>query len=169
MVDLEEFYDEYVSKIYKFFYINCLDRHTSEDLTSKTFISFMEKADSRPIDDPKKYLYGIMRHVWMDFLRLKYKEKLIQIESIDDFAVYSEEQVHEFESASIKKRALQYIERLPAKQRLVAQLRLIEELSIKETAEQLGHTTSYIKTTQNRAIKSLKALLETPYMKGGLS
>lgn len=167
MVDLEAFYDEYVDKVYKYFYINCLDRHTSEDLTSKTFIGFMEKIDSQPVVDPKKYLYGIMRHVWTDFLRQKYKEKLIQVESIEDFAAHSDEQVSEFESVSVKKRALKYIEKLPAKQKQVAHLRLIEKMSVKETARQLGHTAAYVKTTQNRAIKRLKVLLAAPYMEGG--
>ena len=85
MEDLESFYDIYVDKVYKYFYINCFNRNIAEDLTSQTFVAFIDKSKDLKIDDNKKYLYAIMRNTWMNHLRTKYKESLESIESINDF------------------------------------------------------------------------------------
>jgi RNA polymerase sigma factor (sigma-70 family) len=47
---------------------------------------------------------------------------------------------------------------LPEKQRIVISLRLIEKLSLKEIAQELGKNMNYVKTTQKRAIKNLKEI-----------
>ncbi len=62
----------------------------------------------------------------------------------------------------MKERALIYIERLPDKQREVARMRLLEELSVGEVAQQLQRSSLYVKTTQHRALKSLKLMLKAP-------
>ena len=172
MEDLETFYDEYVDKVYKYFYINCFNRSVAEDLTSQTFVSFLAKVKEMKIDDNKKYLYAIMRNIWMDYLRSKYKEtieSIESIESIEDFEDHTAQAISGFESKNIKQRAQTYIERLPKKQRQVAHMRLIEEMTLREIAKELGKKVSYVKTTQSRAIKSLKLMLERPNLEGAVS
>lgn len=44
--------------------------------------------------------------------------------------------------------------------KMVIIMRFIQELSIQETAEILGWTTGKVKTTQHRALKNLRLLLE---------
>jgi DNA-directed RNA polymerase specialized sigma24 family protein len=63
-MNIGDFYDQYVGKVYKFFYIKTLNRHIAEDLTSQTFIALVESLGSKKIDNPQKYLYGIMRNNW---------------------------------------------------------------------------------------------------------
>ena len=166
MEDLETFYDEYVEKVYKYFYINCFNRSVAEDLTSQTFVAFIAKTKEAKIDDNKKYLYAIMRNTWMDYLRSKYKEAIESIESIEDFEDHTLQTIDGFESKNIKQRAQTYIEKLPNKQRQVAHMRLIEEMTLKEIAKNLGKKVSYVKTTQNRAIKSLRLMLDRPNLEG---
>lgn len=168
MEDLENFYDKYVDKVYKYFYINCFERSIAEDLTSQTFVAFIDKSKDLKIDDSKKYLYAIMRNTWMNYLRTKYKESLESLESISDFEVYAETQVQDYESKSIKDRAYMFIKQLPEKQGQVAKMRLIDEMTIREIAKKLGKNTGYVKTTQGRAIKNLKKMLESPELGGGL-
>lgn len=169
MQDLEQIYDEYVDKVYKYFYIQCLDRHTAEDLTSHTFISFMEKLKENKVTDNKKYLYAIMRNVWMDHLRLKYKQAVDSIDSIEDFEQHAEQAISVFESKDLKERASYFIGKLPEKQAQVARMRLIEGYSLKEIATKLGKNMAYVKTTQNRALKSLRLMLEQPELGGIVS
>lgn len=169
MSDLEAFYDEYVDKVYKYFYINCLNRHTAEDLTSHTFLSFLDKHKEGEIADSKKYLYAIMRNVWMDHLRKKYQETIESIESIEDFEAFASESVNSYETKNIKQRAEVFIDRLPSKQKEIAKMRLLQEMTIKEIAKKLDKKMSYVKTTQNRAIKSLKKMLDQPEIGGVLS
>lgn len=169
MQDLERLYDEYVEKVYKYFYIQSFDRHTAEDLTSQTFVSFIEKMKENKVKDSKKYLYAIMRNVWMNHLRAKYKEAVESLESIEDFEQHTNNAVSVYESRNLKERALYFINKLPEKQAQVARMRLIEGYNIKEIASKLNKNVSYVKTTQNRALKSLRIMLEEPELGGVVS
>ncbi|HRJ90709.1 MAG TPA: RNA polymerase sigma factor [Candidatus Saccharibacteria bacterium] len=166
---LEQFYDEHVDKVYKFFYIKCLDRSTAEDLTSETFTLFIEQLEHQTITDNKKYLYGIMRNTWLQFLRKKYQQALVDIENIEDFAGVVEHEIADFDEArDVGNRLLPYIERLPEKQRLVITKRLLEEKSVADIATELGKDKNYVKTTYKRGLTSLRAILTVPYMEGSL-
>lgn len=167
MNNLEEFYELYVEKVYKFFYVQCLDVPTAEDLTSQTFIAFIQKADDA-IRDQKKYLYAVMRNVWSEHLRKKYKESVDAISSIDDFSTFAEESVASYEGKSLAERVACYIDRLPEKQRIVAQLRFIEELSVKEVAKEIGKSSLYIKTTQHRAVINLRKMFHDHEIRSAL-
>jgi RNA polymerase sigma-70 factor, ECF subfamily len=166
MQDLERFYDGHVDKVYKYFYIQCLNRHVAEDLTSQTFIAYINKHNNGNIKEQTKYLYAIMRNVWADFLRIKYSEAVASLEAIEDFESHADSAITTFESLSLVERAAVYIDKLPESQRLVARLRFVNGLGLREIAQELGKTMSYVKTTQNRAIKSLKAMMKDPVVGG---
>ena len=157
MPELEKFYEQYVDKVYKFFYIQCLDVSLAEDLTSQTFIACIEKFNNE-IGDHKKYLYGIMRNIWANHLRNKYQESVQNIENIEDFATYSEQIINEYEGVTLAQRARHYIERLPEKQRVIARMRFLEERSIQEISTELKMSKIYVKTTQYRAVKNLRKM-----------
>ncbi|MCA9324216.1 sigma-70 family RNA polymerase sigma factor [Candidatus Saccharibacteria bacterium] len=169
MQGLESFYDEYVEKVYKYFYIYCLNRHVAEDLTSHTFISFIDKVSENNVADRKKYLYAIMRNVWADHLRSKYKEAVESLESIEDFELHAVRTVEEFESKDTKERLRVYLERLPEKQRQIAEMRFLRDMSPNEIAAEIGKDKKYVKTTQYRAVKNLRAMVEQPELGGMLS
>jgi RNA polymerase sigma-70 factor (ECF subfamily) len=165
MKDLPEFYNLYVDKVYKFFYIKCLNRQIAEDLTSQTFTLFIEQSNHQQINDNKKYLYGIMRNTWLQFLRNKYQESILYIESIEDFEDYSESEINEYEE--IEKPILRirvYVEKLPAKQRQIVEMRIFENLSVGETAARLNKDKNYVKTTYKRGLISLRNMLTAPYL-----
>lgn len=168
MTNLEIFYDAHVDKLYKYFYVQCLNRHVAEDLTSQTFVAFVDKRQSTDIKDEKKYLYAIMRNVWAEYLRKKYIEVAQSIDAIDDFETYVDTSIGVFEGATMKERASVYIERLPDKQREVARMRLLEEIPVSEVAQRLQKNSLYVKTTQYRAIKNLRRMLERPEIGGAL-
>jgi RNA polymerase sigma-70 factor (ECF subfamily) len=164
-MDLPQFYDEYVDKVYKFFYIKNLNKQIAEDLTSQTFTLFVEQLSNQDIQDYKKYLYGIMRNIWLQFLREKYRESLEYVESIDDFETYSEMDIYDFDSSeNPENRMRPFVEKLPKKQQQVLKMRIYENMSTGEVAKQLGRDKNYVKTTYQRALKSLREMLETPYI-----
>lgn len=168
MTGLPEFYDEYADKVYKFFYIKCLNRHTAEDLTSQTFTMFIEQSNNQQIKDNKKYLYGIMRNTWLQFLRSKYQESLVYIESIDDFESYSESTIDDFEGIEKPTQRLRmYVQKLPKKQRQIVEMRIFEDLSVGETAVRLNKNKNYVKTTYKRGLNSLRTMLAAPYLELG--
>jgi RNA polymerase sigma-70 factor (ECF subfamily) len=162
-MNLEELYDEQVAKVYKFFYIQCLNQPVAEDLTSQTFMILIDKASALHIDEPKKYLYGIMRKVWLEYLREKYKTLASDIEAIDDFEQHIEEEIETF-GTDVSARLRKYVDRLPESQRTVVQLRHYEDMSPKEVAIELGKDMNYVNVTYKRAMKSLRKLIESPHL-----
>jgi RNA polymerase sigma factor (sigma-70 family) len=167
-MNLEDFYDEYVDKVYKFFYIKSLNKQIAEDLTSETFVSFLNQIDSKQVEDRKKYLYGIMRNVWLEFLKDKYKTQLNNVEQINNFEQYAAQTIKFFDETEEPISRLQpFVDLLPEKQREVLVMRAYKSMNIKETAENLGKDTNYVKKTYSRALKSLRVMLDKPYISEG--
>lgn len=164
-MDIESFYDEFVDKVYKFFYIKSLDKMTAEDLTSQTFIAFMDKVKVTDVSSYKSYLYGIMRITWTTFLRQKYQTTIAELEDIEQFEVYAESVVSSYQQDdTIHERLRTFIERLPEKQKQVITMRIIEDMSVGEVASQLNRDKNYVKTTYQRGLRRLRDMLEAPYM-----
>lgn len=169
---LIDIYNKYFIKLYRYFFYKTLDKALSEDLTSDTFLRFADCVSGEAkIDDYVKFLYGIANNVFMEALRKKYSAQFI---TGIEWDVMSEELVDDFiEDAdkvdnaqnSREELAKKYIKLLPVKQRKILTLRLIERLSLKEICEKIGKDMNYVKTTQKRAIKSLKELAAKVRMK----
>jgi RNA polymerase sigma factor (sigma-70 family) len=114
---------------------------------------------NRAIDDHKKYLYGIMRNVWLMYLRDKYRRRETTLEGIEDFEGYVDTEIEDYAEMSVKQRAEVFINQLPEKQRDIVTQRLLEERSIKDIADSLGKDSNYVKTTYKRGLKHLKKLI----------
>jgi RNA polymerase sigma-70 factor, ECF subfamily len=160
-MSLEEVYDTYIDTVYKFFYIHSFDRALAEDLTSQTFLAFAESFDrSDTIREPKKFLYGIMRNVWLMHLREKYRRNEAFIEEIDNFPHYVEKEIDEYQSLPISQRAQEFISKLPEQQQRIVYMKLIEDIAIKDIAKEIGKDRGYVKTTYKRGLKNLRKLFE---------
>lgn len=162
MQETETIYNAHVEKIYKFFYSKCLNTAQAEDLTSQTFMAYLENPSREAIENHTKYLYGIMRNTWINFLRDRYKQNTVTYEHIAEFEDFVEDSNNMFDATKVKDTAQQYINRLPDKQREIAHKRLIEEMTLEEVAEHLSKTKRHVRTTQNRAIRNLKKMLSEP-------
>lgn len=161
-MNIEEVYEDNIDKVYKFFYIKSLNKEIAEDLTSQTFmilIEQMQMSKDYVINDHKKFVYGVMRNVWLMYLRDKYARTEQSIEQLEDFESYVVEEVQDYEGQSPKERVSTYIDRLPERQKVIVNMRLIEELSIKDIAHMLDKDRNYVKTTYKRGIKSLRGLI----------
>lgn len=160
-MDIAQVYDEYADKVYNFFYIKSFDRTTAEDLTSQTFMAVLQKMQDPDyvIQDGKKFVYGVMRNVWLMYLRQKYQRNEAFVENIEDFGGYVEEETDIYETLTVKQRAELFINKLPDKQREILTMRLLEGLSIKDICGATGKDSNYVKTTYKRGVKSLRALV----------
>lgn len=161
--ELEQIYNQHFRKIYRFFYYKILSREVAEDLTSDTFMNFVEilqNKDRSEVIDPVKYLYGIAKLTLVKHLKEKYSSiQSIPIESEADFGGYVDTFLEDVDnSPTPEDLAMKYINELPEKQRLVITLRLIEKNSLKEICEILNKDMNYVKTTQKRGISNLKLL-----------
>jgi RNA polymerase sigma-70 factor, ECF subfamily len=151
-------YNQQFDKIYGFFYWKTFSKQNAEDLTSETFLIFAEKYAESPEDilDKEKFLFGIMRNVWLRHLQNKYKLNEVLTEDFDSFV--SETVELEVDSTD-EQRVMKFVERLPTKQAKVMRLRLINRLPLSEICTVLNKDMNYVKTTQRRGIANLKKLI----------
>jgi RNA polymerase sigma factor (sigma-70 family) len=86
----------------------------------------------------------------------------VSIDSMEDFEPgYIDEFTEEIEEKeTAEEKISKYIEQLPSKQKEIITLRLIDKLDLKAICEKLNKDMNYVKTTQKRAIRSLKQLIE---------
>jgi RNA polymerase sigma-70 factor, ECF subfamily len=161
---IEQIYDQNSKAVYKFFYFKSLSQQIAEDLTSQTFLIMVGKMHNREvvIKDHKKFLYGIMRNVWLRYLQQKYRENIQLIEDMEDFEAYVDSELMREVQTSDEERVRKFIEKLPSSQQQVMRLRLIEHQTLSEICSSLGKDMNYVKTTQKRGIQNLKRLLDHP-------
>lgn len=157
-----ELYDAHVRTVYGFFMAKTYHRELAEDLTSEVFTTAFEQFvhPSKQIDDKEKYLYGIMKLVWLQYLRRKYAQPETSVEQIEDFSSYVTSELQVTKERSLIDRALPYIKQLPKSQQVVLLLRFQDGLALAEIAVRLGRNMNYVKTTQRRGIASLKRIIE---------
>jgi RNA polymerase sigma factor (sigma-70 family) len=159
---IEEIYKLHFDKVYGFFFYKSYNQSVAEDLTSQTFVIFLEKYydQDMQINDPTKFLYGIMRKIWLRYLQDKYKNNEHFVKDINDFASYVAQEVEAESKKSDEERIKLFISMLPNSQKQVMKLRLLEKRTLNEICDILEKDMNYVKTTQKRGIKSLKDLVK---------
>lgn len=159
----EEFgklYDLHITKIYRYFYYKVFSVEIAEDLTSETFLAFAQQLDSANVQNPQAFLYKIAYFKFQDHLRSKYKLPTADV-AVEDVEAQAkvEDYTDQFQGQRTPEEILQdHLPKLPPQQREIIQLRLIDKLSLPEICDKIGKDMSYVKTTQNRAIKNLKQI-----------
>ncbi len=159
---LAKLFDDNLDGVYRFFYNKFQQREIAEDLTGETFLSFAEMfRDGVDYDNPQRYLYGIARNKYFNYLKEKKElpityfesgtleiiaEKVSEINNTDD----------NLELPTQEEEITLVLDKLPRKQSQIVRLRFLEKLNLQEIAELLGKNMNYVKTTQRRALKSLK-------------
>lgn len=160
--EITEFYEQYFQRIYQYLYYKVLSVEVAEDLTGDTFLAFAEYLNKNKarIENPRAFLYGIAYRKLQDHLRNKYKMPVMPVD-LDSMQIVAEvdDYVQKQNTLTPEEKVMLVIDKLPEQQREIIELRLYEKLSLQEVCDQIGKDMSYVKTTQNRAIKKLKSLL----------
>lgn len=160
----EKIYVQNFQRVYRFFILKSLNKENAEDLTSSTFLTFAELlSQKKKIDNPTNYLYGIAKIKFIEFLKVKYSEVPLEIENFNilDEVKYSENITKD--RHLLERHLYNLINQLPAKQRLVMRLRIIEKYKLSEVAVKLKKDLNYVKTTQKRALKKIKEIASKMY------
>lgn len=163
-MDNEEIFKKHMKNVYGFYMAKTFNKQLSEDLTSEVFITAIEQfnidASGTRITDKEKYLYGIVKIVWLKYLKSKYNNHEQSVENIEDFEQYAVSVISDTKSKSLIERALPYINQIPQKQQEILLLRFRDGLSLKEICLNINKDMNYVKTTQKRGLASLKSLVE---------
>ncbi|KAB7672898.1 RNA polymerase sigma factor SigX [Bacillus sp. B1-b2] len=161
----DEMYEKYHQDVFQFLFYMVNHKETAEDLVQEVYIRVLKsyhRFEGKSTE--KTWLFSIARNVAIDHFRKQknWKERIMdkfdwskqQIQSQD---LLPEEMTVQSEELQVIYKALTTC---TVDQKAVIILRYIQERSIVETALTLGWTESKVKTTQHRALKSLRKQLE---------
>lgn len=154
-------YDEYHQDVFQFLVYLVKNRHLSEDLMHEVYIRVFRAYDRfEGKSSEKTWLFSIAKNVAIDHFR---KTAVRKKHSTDFFdwetqQLVSKERIPEEVAELNEDKILLYtmLDECTGDQKMVIIMRFFQDLSIAETADVLGWTEGKVKTTQHRAIKSLR-------------
>jgi len=153
-----EFYDDHVSKLYRFVYLKVSSKETSQDLTSEVFLRFWEQLNSpTEIKNPRAFIYQIARNLVIDYYRKKEPQKiqpeLIQIK--DTKADLKQEVLLESDIKDIETA----LSKIPDEYQNMIIWYYLDEFSVSEIADITGKTENNVRVIIHRALSALRSIL----------
>jgi RNA polymerase sigma-70 factor, ECF subfamily len=150
--DIDAVFTRYFDPIYRFLYSRVGNREDAEDLTSEVFLKAARQLDSgRAEASIADWLYTVARTVLADHWRRYYRTGSTL--PLDEERA---EQIPESDTQTPSGRSEELVNQvlgaLPARYRLVLELRFLRGYSIRETAQEIGVTEANAKVLQHRAL-----------------
>jgi RNA polymerase sigma-70 factor (ECF subfamily) len=160
-------YQENLSLIYRYVYSKVGNREEAEDLTSQIFLKAVRGINTeRGALSVQKWLFAVARTTIADYWRTHYRIATSSLEALLEAGW--EGPVEEGETTAIHTGPVERVQRLllalPEHYREVLTCRFLLNLTIRETAAQLGLSEANVKVLQFRALKRA-ADLEDPISK----
>lgn len=153
----EEIYRDYYGKVYGYIVSKINNSHTAEDLTSDVFLKVYEKLGS--FDETKAsvstWIYTITRNTLTDYYRTR--KVMDEIPETTPLGFSVEDEVCNREMLDKLAAAL---ETLDERERDIIVLRYYSGKTLKDIAEKMGISYAYVKILQNKAMDSLKKILD---------
>lgn len=170
--EFERLYNTYHHQLFQYLFYLVRSREVAEELVQEVYIKVLDSFDTfEGKSSEKTWLYSVAKHVAIDWIRKQTRKKRkaagkVYEWSEKEFEVKDKNPLPE--EIVIQKDEVQQVykmlERCSQDQKQVILLRYVQSLSISETADILGWTESKVKTTQHRAISSLKKHLQEATM-----
>lgn len=153
--EFQSFYQENLNLIYRYIYSKVGNREEAEDITSQIFMKAVRDVDAeRGPHSMQKWLFQVARTTIADYWRMYYRASISSLEELLDAGwegPLNEETIVPSEAPT--QRVQLILEALSPQYREVLTCRFLLNLSIKETAAQLGLTEANVKVIQFRALK----------------
>ncbi len=156
-----QIYESYFPPIFQFIHLRVGERTLAEDLASEVFVKFVDALRGRnaPRHSLRGWLFRVARNEIHDHFGTT---RQLPTTPLDEWLPDSNDNDPEiqFIRSMNADRARHAIRMLAADQQEVLILRFGQILSLKETADILGKSTSAVKSLQFRAINTLRSILE---------
>ncbi|MEU8014172.1 SigE family RNA polymerase sigma factor [Micromonospora parva] len=157
-VDVEG-YRDYVSArlepLRRTAYLLCGDWHTADDLVSAALVKLLRHWPRvSAMDHPDAYVRRTLLRVWLDERRRPWRREAAWAE-VPDSAVAATGT----DGAADRLTIIALLAELPPRRRAVLVLRYFCDLSVEETARELGCTAGTVKSQSARAIEALRGRL----------
>jgi RNA polymerase sigma-70 factor (ECF subfamily) len=151
--DVEDIYRTHVGALYAYVYRRVGNRETAEDITSDVFVKTLMHLDpTREGHSIIAWLYRVARNAIADHWR---RGMGVATVALDETQVIQPEQadVDETGQEDAQARATALLQQLPENYRAVLNYRIMQRMSLAETAQRMGTTVGNVKVLQHRAIK----------------
>jgi RNA polymerase sigma-70 factor, ECF subfamily len=160
---LQALYDQYLHSVYGYVSSRVGHREEAEDLTSLIFLKAIERLDPDYTPNTIRYwLFQITRTVLADYYRARSRTTFCSLEAL--LEVGWQGPLEGPTVAMVQRRARNRIHRLfqalPEQYRAVLFYRFLLDLSVRETAQQMGISEANVKVLQFRALKRAAKLEE---------
>ncbi|MBD3279442.1 MAG: sigma-70 family RNA polymerase sigma factor [Candidatus Pacebacteria bacterium] len=153
-------YQHFADSIYRFCLFKVSNKQDAQDLTSETFQRIWRFLDKYQQDNFRAYLFTTARNLIYDHYKKKAKENTTNLDDCswltDDEA---KKQVNKLIDQETYKQLYRAMKQLPDHYREVIQLRIVEELSIKETTKVMNRSSVSVRVLQHRALKKLRKIM----------
>ncbi len=155
---LSAIYERYSPGIYRYIYYRVGDAELARDLHADVFVRMLEGIGS--YEDRGwsigSWLYRIAHDRTIDNLRRRGRQPVTALEEWSETCAGPEENLERNARRATVRKALA---QLPESQRQVLTLRFLYDLSLQDTADQMGRTVGSVKALQHRAQQALERLL----------
>ena len=158
-------YDSYHQDVFNFLFYLTKNRSAAEDLAHEVYVRVLKSYERfEGKSSEKTWLFSIAKNVAIDYFR---KKKIRDKHAFTAFDWETEQLVsttptpEQFTEMNEELRQLlSALEECTGDQKMVVVMRYMQQLSVQETAEILGWTVAKVKTTQHRALKNLRQIME---------
>ncbi len=159
-----EFYDQHITRIYRYVYFRVGSEETAQDLSSEAFLkTWQYLKDGKEIGNLSAMIYQVCRNLIADYFR-KNKSLPINLDDISEMNLNETEFTdNSFQAANINFELDQIKERIKLLRDEYQDLivwHYVNDLQIKEIAQILDKSEGSIRTSLSRALKALKAGFE---------
>lgn len=158
-------YDTYHQDVFNFLIYLVKNRTIAEDLSHEVYVRVLKSYERfEGKSSEKTWLFSIAKNVAIDYFR---KKQIRDRHSFTTFDWETEQLVSPMPTPEYftvlndqVRRLLEALETCTGDQKMVIIMRYMQDLTIQETAEVLGWTEGKVKTTQHRALKKLREILQ---------
>lgn len=158
--DVDALYRRYVRSLYAFIYSRVGNREAAEDITGDVFVKALSYLDpSREEHSIVAWLYRVAHNAINDYWRIGHGARVIALDEARAARMPNpvSDTIRPEQTAA---RAHALLARLPENYRTVLSHRLLEGMTVAETARQMGISEANVKVLQHRALKRAANLRE---------
>ncbi|MGH3433876.1 MAG: RNA polymerase sigma factor [Thermocrispum sp.] len=159
--DLAGWYDNHARSLRAFILARTHDPDVADDCTSKTYLRAVARRTSFRCtgESVRPWLFTIARNVVHDHLHSAAVRREVSTESFADVTDASTSPEQQLLRHEVMAQLLACVERLPHDQARCIRLRFFADLSVAETARQLGRPDGAVRALQYRAVRGLRTML----------
>lgn len=156
-----DFYDEYVTKIYRYVYFRVGSEQLAQDLASETFLkTWQYLKEGKPIENLSAMTYKVCRNVISDYFRNSgaFPIKLEDVSEKNNIAEINEDFLEKAENSIELEKIKNQIKLLRLEYQEIIIWRYVDDFEIEEIAQILGKSEGAVRTLISRAVSALKEI-----------